>query len=472
MVTRRTILQAGIGLPLGMSLASCAPRKDLAKMTSSYEEGMYLAGNFGPVSTEQTLTELNVTGQIPRELVGRFLRNGPNPIGDVNTAKHHWFIGDGMVHGVRLEDGRADWYRNRWVRSTDVAEKLGEKAGSLPMGSPNTHVIGHGGRTWAIVESGTPPVELSYELDTLSHSANWGSYTAHPKLDPDTGELHAICYDWANLRDHIRYVVIDEDANEAESIDIPMNGMPMIHDMSLTQNYVVLFDLPVTLDFTKLATGYFPMSWDNDYEPRVGLLPRNGTASDIIWSPISPCYAYHPMNAYENDAGDVVIDICRYEKMFAMDVNGPFGDSLPRLDRWTINPSLAKVSEETVDERPQEFPRVHPALNSKAHRYGYAVQAEGTHFPAIIKHDMQTGTTESLEFGAGRHGAEPVFVPRESAASEDDGFLMTYVYDESKNASELLIADALDLARGAIARVDLPRVPYGFHGSWIPDSDT
>ena len=450
---RRTLIKAGLTLPVGASILGCAPDKNLDSMTAGYEEGMYLAENYAPVMQEQTLTELKVTGTIPEELIGRFLRNGPNPSGDVDVAKHHWFTGKGMVHGVRLEDGHADWYRNRWVQGD----------------SPNTNVIGHAERTFAIVESGGAPTELSYELDTIG-AANWGGYTAHPKLDPDTGEMHAIAYDWASLRDHVKYLVIDSAANVRKSLDIPMQGMSMIHDMSLSQNYVVIYDLPVTISFKALAMGYgFPFRWDNEHEPRVGLMPRNGTPEEIIWSSIEPCYAYHPMNAYEDEAGNVVIDICRYDNMFLQDINGPFGDSLPRLDRWTINPTLAKLSEEVIDERNQEFPRCHPGLNSKPYQFGYALRAEGKSFPSILKHDLKTGESTSFEFGAGRHGAEPIFVPRDGAEAEDDGFLMTFVYDEKSAASELLIADARDLTRPALASIHVPRVPYGFHGNWLPD---
>ncbi|MEJ2133088.1 MAG: carotenoid oxygenase family protein, partial [Gammaproteobacteria bacterium] len=103
----------------------------------------YIEGNYGPVSEEITAVELPVTGEIPRELVGRYLRNGPNPIRAVDPSSHHWFIGDGMVHGVRLDGGRADWYRNRWVRSERVIDALGESAEDRNLGDgPNTHVVG------------------------------------------------------------------------------------------------------------------------------------------------------------------------------------------------------------------------------------------------------------------------------------------------------------------------------------------
>lgn len=451
---RRHLLKGGIALPfMPLGMTGCSG--------SDGADNPYLKNNFASVAQETTATDLQVTGIIPADLQGRFLRNGPNPGPDVDAGSYHWFTGRGMVHGLRLNEGKAEWYRSRFVGGSNA----------------NTNVIGHSGRTIAIVESGGLPQDMSYTLDSIGDNTSIGTgYTAHPKLDPDTGELHAICYDWAALRDHVRYVVVDAEGEWADEMDIPMNGMPMIHDMSLTPNYAVVFDLPVTLSFMALGTGAsFPFRWDNDHEPRVGLIPRNGEAKDIIWSPVSPNYAYHPMNAYEDPAGNVVIDICRYDRMFDQDTHGPFGDSLPHLDRWTINPNTRKVSETTVDERPQEFPRCHPALNGKPYRYGYTVAVAGPEtgygFPSIYKHDLQSGTATEFSVGPGRQSAEPVFIPREGATAEDDGYLMTYVYDSNRSTSDLLILDAQDLSRPALAQVHLPsRVPYGFHGNWVADT--
>ena len=437
----------------------------------------YLADNFGPVTEEITAADLPVTGSIPRELNGRYLRNGPNPLSDVDLAAHHWFIGEGMVHGVRLTEGRADWYRNRWVRTDDIVRTLGEDpAGRTFAGPNNTHVIGHAGRTWALVEAGSPPVELDYELNTVGANDFFGTlkdkgFSAHPKIDPDTGDLHAMCYHWPDWADHIQYVVVGRDGRVKKTVDIPVPGMIMVHDMSLTEHYAVIYDLPVTVSFDLLTQGMrFPFGWNADYEPRVGLLPRNGGASDIIWCPVSPCAVFHPMNAYEDAQGRVVIDLCRYERMFDKDHHGPFGDSLATLDRWTIDPATRRVNEERVDQRAQEFPRCHPSLSSKPYRYGYSVGVAPGAFPAIYKQDMQTGTSSAFYAGEGRHSAEPFFIPRDGAESEDDGYLMTYVFDANRGASDLVILDARDLSEPPLAQVHLPaRVPYGFHGAWVPD---
>ena len=207
----------------------------------------YLDGNFAPVTDEVDVVDLAVTGTIPRHLDGRYLRNGPNPARAVEPATYHWFTGDGMVHGLRLRDGKAEWYRNRWVRSAGVAEALGEPPRpTLEFDfAANTNVIGHAGRTFAIVEGGSSPYELTDELDTVGPCDFAGTlpqgYTAHPKRDPDTGELHAVSYHWARP-EVLEYTVIGTDARVRHRVDVPVPGNPMVHDCSITERHVVLYD--------------------------------------------------------------------------------------------------------------------------------------------------------------------------------------------------------------------------------------
>jgi carotenoid cleavage dioxygenase len=437
----------------------------------------YLSANFAPVERERTETALAVIGELPVELNGRYLRNGPNPIGPVDAKHHHWFTGAGMVHGVRLAEGRALWYRNRWVRSAEVAAALGEDPGERRLGaSNNTHVIGHAGRTWALVEAGAPPVELGYELDTVGVNDFFGTltdraFTAHPKVDPDTGELHAIAYHWPDFRDHVQYVHVGRDGRVKRTVDVPVPGMTMIHDTSLTANYVVIYDLPVTVSLELIGRGMrFPFAWNPGYVPRIGLLPRQGEAADIVWCEVAPCYVFHPMNAYEDASGNVVLDVCRYERMFQRDLHGPLGDGLATLDRWVVDPRTRKVSETRIDERPQEFPRCRLDLTGKPYRYGYSVAVDDAGFPGINKVDLGTGAVTRVTLGPGRHAGEPYFVPRAGGTAEDDGYLIAYVYDQARDASELVVLDAQSPTAEPVARVMLPaRVPYGFHGAWVPD---
>jgi carotenoid cleavage dioxygenase len=419
----------------------------------------WLTGNFGPVTEEVTAVDLAVTGTIPDGLDGRYLRNGPNPRGEVDPASYHWFTGDGMVHGVRLRDGRAEWYRNRWV-STD--ERFGA----------NTNVIGQAGRTWAIVESGPPPIELTDELDPIGPTAFDGAvregYTAHPKLDPATGELHAVSYLWA--WDHLRYTVIDVDGRVRREVRVPIGGGPMVHDCAITENQVVLFDLPVTFDLDAAMAGTrFPYAWNPDHGARVGLLPREGEAEDVRWYEVGLCYVFHPLNAYEDEAGRVVLDLVRHPKMFDQERLGP-ADGATRLDRWTIDPAAGRVAESTVDDSYVELPRTDPRCVGRPHRYGYAMEFSGAdHHGGGVKYDVATGLSEHRQYGEGRVTDEMIFVPRAPDAGEDEGWLLSFVYDATTDTSDLVIVAADDFTGDPVATIHLPqRVPFGFHGNWVP----
>jgi len=440
----------------------------------------YLRGDFAPVHEEVTVADLPVRGQLPPELDGRLLRIGPNPVGEVDPATYHWFTATGMVHGLRLRDGRAQWYRNRYVRSDRVTEALGGPATPGPRhgmgdGTANTNVIGHAGRTFAIVEAGALPVEVSEELDTIARSdfdgTLPGSFTAHPKRDPASGELHAVVYYWE--WDHIQYVVVDRDARVRRTVDVPVPGKPMVHDCAITESQVILFDLPCTFDLEVAMSGAeLPYLWHPEYGARVGLLAREGEASDVRWCELDePCYVYHPLNAYDAVDGTVVMDVVRHPATFATDRLGP-NEGPPRLERWTLDPASGKVHEELLSDRSQEFPRLDERLVGRRHRYGYGVGFEtvdGLQLGMPLKHDLDAGTTLVHDLGAGRCSLEPVFVPRAPDAAEDDGWVLAYVYDATTDRSDVVVLDAQDFTAPPVATVELPvRVPVGFHGNWVP----
>jgi carotenoid cleavage oxygenase len=440
----------------------------------------WLRGNFAPVHDEVTAHDLPVTGTLPPELTGRFLRNGPNPISEPDPATYHWFTGTGMVHGLRLNGGRAEWYRNRWVRSADAAAELGEPAPPTPYGddvmafAANTNVIGHAGTTLALVEAGFPPVELSYELDTVRVTDFDGTlehpFSAHPKRDPRTGELHVVAYYWG-WGNQIRYMVVGTDGRVRRTVDVPVPGGPMVHDTAITETYALLFDLPCVFDLDAAMSGArLPYRWSPDYGARVGLLPRDGTAEDVRWFEVEPCYVFHPLNAYDTPEGNVVVDLVRHPRMFAAEVLGP-DEGATRLERWTIDVTGDKVLEETLDDRSQEFPRHDERILGRPHRYGYgaAIGLKEGHGPAV-KHDLARGTTEVHDYGPGRQTGELVFVPRSDDAAEDDGWLLSFVHDATVDRTDLVVLHAQDFTGDPVATVHLPqRVPVGFHGNWVPD---
>jgi carotenoid cleavage oxygenase len=263
------------------------------------------------------------------------------------------------------------------------------------------------------------------------------------------------------------------DGSIRKVVEIPVPGPIMLHDVGITDSSIVILDLPVTFQLDALEQGFpFPYRWDPDYTPRVGVLPRDGDAADVRWAEVEPCYVFHPLNAYDLPDGRIVMDVSRHPRMFASDFNGP-DEGSPTLDRWTIDPTPGKVLEERLDDRGQEFPRVDERLVGKPHRYGYCASfASGpiTH-GALVKHDLERGTSTVHAYGDGRASGEGVFIPRSDDAAEDDGWVMSLVYDAATDRSDLVILDAQDFAGEPAATVHLPqRVPYGFHGNWIPDA--
>jgi len=490
----------------------------------------YLEGFLAPVSAEVTATDLSVTGHIPDHLDGRYLRNGPNPAAEVDPATYHWFSGDGMVHGVALQGGQARWYRNRWVRSQSVCATLGEpaparlnpRAGMLGLGA-NTNVLTHAGRTLALVEGGVANYELTDELDTVGtcdfDGTLTGGYTAHPHRDPRTGELHAVSYSFARGRT-VQYSVIGIDGRARRTVDIEVSGSPMMHDFSLTDKYVVIYDLPVTFDPVQVLpvkvprwlglpaqlamrslvgrvrvpdpiaaminrnpkpSDRMPYAWNPEYPARIGVMPResggNTGKASVRWFDIEPCYVYHPLNAYSelrDDSEVLVLDVVRYARMFDRDRHGP-GDTRPSLDRWTINLATGAVTMQCHDDRSQEFPRINETLLGGKHRFGYALGFDGGYLSAggsemstsLYKYDYATGSSQAAALDPALLLGEMSFVPNPGSRSEDDGVLMGYGYHRGRDEGQLLLLDGQTLE--PVATVHLPqRVPMGFHGNWAP----
>ena len=431
------------------------------------QKPFWLTGNFAPVYEERTETELKVTGNIPPELNGRYLRNGSNPQSG-ETA--HWFLGNGMIHGVELKNGKANWYKNRYVRTPLIEDKDAnpmEGMGDLTRSLANTHIIGHAGRILAL-EEGHFPFELTPDLDTVGaftyDDKLETGMTAHPKVCPETGEL--LFFFYGMQPPYVTYHRASADGELVQSEPIEVKGATMVHDFNITRNHVIFMDLPLVWNFDNLENAGLPIQWSDEYGARLGVMPRNGSNKDVVWYDIDPCYVYHPMNAYE-DGDEIILDVCRMAHSMTLDRP----DVPPVLYQWRINQATGKVSERQLDERTVEFPRVPDSRVGLPYRYGYTAEfAQGLPAAAAFrKYDLQTGASTAHDL-KGRVGGEPVFVPAQGASAEDDGYLLSFAYDPTEDKSELVIVDASNVKAEAVARVHLPtRVPFGFHGSWVAD---
>ncbi|MET9360015.1 carotenoid oxygenase family protein [Streptomyces sp. NPDC006632] len=439
----------------------------------------HLAGNFAPVPQELTTYELPVTGAIPSELSGWYVRNGPNP---QDAASPHWFFGDGMVHGVRLEGGRARSYRNRWVRTSTFTDgaRTHDREGNTDYtaGVANTHVVRHAGRTLALVESSFP-YELDcrpgYELETLGPYDFGGrlttAMTAHPKTCPVTGELHFFGY--GTVREpYLTYHRADAKGELVVSRPVEVPAATMMHDFHLTASHVVFMDLPAVFDLGTAMRpgGGMPYRWDAEHGARLGVLRRDDPHGEVRWLTIDPCYVFHALNAYDEPGdgagrGDrIVLHVVRYERL---------GAERPSLWKWTLDLETRVAHEEQIDDQACEFPRIDDRLAGLEARFGHVTVAQspssGPIPGALLRYDLRTGSVARHDFGAGRTPAEAAFAPADDRPG-GPGWLLTYVYDAARDASDLVVIDADNLAAPPVATVHLPqRVPFGFHGNWLAD---
>jgi carotenoid cleavage dioxygenase-like enzyme len=463
--------------------------------TGTESRPAHMLGHLAPVPDEITAVDLPVTGALPPELSGRYLRNGPNPL--PGRKSPHWFTGSGMLHGVRIRGGRAEWYRNRWVRTRQLAGMPAfgpDGTRDLAATHANTHIIEHAGRLLALCEGGLP-YEVTPELDTVGPCDFDGrlttAMTAHPKADPVTGELFFFGYS-VTSRPYVTYHRMSADGQLQSSVPIDVPGPTMMHDFAITANHVVWLDLPLTFHLDLVGKG-MPFQWDDDYGARLGVMRRDGTGG-VRWFDVEPCYVFHVGNAYERADGRIVLDVVRYSRTAWDSTWAEIGGSSDRdgtgglasaaaetgvsaLHRWVLDPRSGSVSEQPLDDFGVEFPTHDETRTGLDNRYLYTVgtDEDGSHTGrkgtgAIVKYDVESGDRRHHDLGPDLVAGEAVFVPAEGARREDDGWLLTVVTDRAGRGSDLLVLDASDVAGPPVAMVHLPRrVPAGFHGSWIPD---
>jgi carotenoid cleavage dioxygenase-like enzyme len=493
-IHRRAALQllgmgaAGIGLGGLGALAGCASSDDghaasgpstttaPARKLPAYDPKVpyWEQGNFAPVTVEETLTDLEVKGSLPPELSGLFVRNGSNP----PTGKSaHWFVGDGMLHGVQLEGGKARWYRNRYVETSvhEPAKPYGGPPG-MDKNQSNVAVTFHAGKLLTTGEVGWP-----YQVDPkdLTTVGPWdfagklgNTMTAHPKIDPATGRMHFFGYEI--LEPAMTYYATDTQGRIVTATKIGLDAPTMIHDFAVTDREAVWWVGPVVFgpDPTNPIPA-IPFHWNPKGRNRVAVLPFDGGPEDVRWLDIPLDYGFHGLNAHR-DGDDIVIHLNRQEQAF-----GPKGDLLPSyLYEWRIGTAGKDLtfSSKQLSDRSMDLPTHDRRHSGRPTRHGWftvtvpPTSDYGFELGGICHLDVKTGEEDIWDPGPSRRSGEGFFVP--SGKGEGEGWVMTFVWDRTTNLSSFAVFDAQAMRKGPVAEVPLPvRVPYGFHGLWVGDDE-
>jgi len=459
----------------------------------------YLQGNFAPVQEEIASDELVVIGELPSELSGMLVRNGPNPR-FTPIGNHQWFDGDGMLHGVFIHNGKAS-YRNRYIqtRAFKMNTEAGRELWKGPMEPPNfdlppnnlfgpfkntanTALVWHNRQFLALWE-GAEPYEITLpNLETVGpynyHGKLASRFTAHPKIDPQTQEM--IFFGYAVTSEpYLQYSIVSPDGELIKTVPIHIPAPVMMHDFAITEHYTIFMYLPLTFSMERIMRGESAYLFESDIPSRFGILKRYQDNSSIRWFEALPCYIFHTVNAYE--AGkEIVLITCRMKGTTCLDIPTKFNDGQddrPSLYRLRFNLSTGEVREEALSEIASDFPSLNQQKLGRQNRYAYTAKMSSEQRPAfvfdgLLKYDFTNNSSQEYNLGSGCYCGEAVFVSHPNSSAEDHGWLLTFVHDTAKQVSEVVILNAQDLNIEPVARILLPqRVPYGFHGIWIPEED-
>ena len=455
----------------------------------------YLTGNFAPVHSEDDFADLKIIGEIPKGLRGSYYRNGPNPQFEPRDPNHHWFAGDGMIHAFHIDGGKVA-YLNRYVHTNKyIVEKKAGRSVFGTFGNPmttdpefvgqdsgvgNTNIVWHGNRLLAL-EEGHNPFEMDpVTLESRGYRDYGGKamrFTAHPKMDPETGEMVFFGYSAGGqfFSDNVGFGIADKTGKVTRLEMFKAPFCSMIHDFFVTKNYALFPVLPLTGDLNRAMNGKPAFAWEPDKGSHIGVVRRDAPIESMQWFTTDACYVFHPMNMWE-DGDKIYADVMQYENapLFPNADGSPGKQAGARLARWTFDLSgkTNTVKREYIDDMKGEFPRLDERHAGLAYRHGYfAADSQGGNkvlFDSIVHIDFKTGKRLIHTFEDGFPG-EPIFVPRSADAPEGDGWLVATVYRPGDDHSDLAVFDATDISKGPIGLAQLPRrVPFGFHGNWRP----
>ncbi|MBE9210297.1 carotenoid oxygenase family protein [Nostoc sp. LEGE 06077] len=457
----------------------------------------------------------DIEGQIPPELQGTLFRNGPGLL-DVNGQRiHHPIDGDGMISRITFTDGRAH-FRNRFVQTEDylAEQKAGkilyrgafgtQKPGGwlanifdLKIKNPaNTSVIYWGEKLLALWEGKEPYLLDPYTLETLGKEYFHGflsegqPFSAHPRIDPSSyqdGGAPCLVNFSSNpgLSTKISIFELDQTGKALRNQDYIIPGFCFIHDFVITPNYYIFFQNPVTFNPILFGLGISSAAESIKFQPnkptRILVIPRNPQTGqqNIQVLETQAGFIFHHANAFEVEK-EVFIDTICYDNFPELEPASDFRqvdfEQFPPGNIWRFHLNLDSqtVQRKLITQKSCEFPSVNPHQVGRYYRYLYisAAHAETGNAPpqAILKLDLETGEKQLWSDAPRGFVGEPIFVPRPGAEKEDDGWILTLVYDAAHHRSDVVILDASDLSKGAIARLHLKHhIPYGFHGNFTSE---
>ncbi len=451
----------------------------------SSEKSPFLQGNFAPWREENNFDALEVIGTIPDDLNGVLLRNGPNPQYDP-AGRYHWFEGDGMLHAIRISNGNAS-YDNRWIRTErfEAERKAGRglfnanlsgendpRMEGVSDSTANTNIVRYNRMLLALNEGASPvSIQLS-NLATLGDFTYNGKITrrlsAHPRYDYRRKEL--MTYSYIDDDGQLMYYRLDRMSKVINQQAIDWPYMAMMHDFINTENYVIFPVFPCTMSFERMMQGQSIFMWEGDQLPTVFIV-TDKSGKEVTRFETDPCHVYHFANAYEQ--GDEIIVDAMLGKCTALmpDRQGKVAtreDSDARLARWTMNVKANTLSLDYLDDMCIEFPRFDERFNGLPYQHLYTGGRANNAdlFDRIVHYDVKNQTKVEHQFPEGDVPSEPVFVP--NGNKEGEGYLLTVVYRDKQDRSDVVILDAQHVRDEPLAVIKIPhRIPFGFHGNFI-----
>ena len=450
--------------------------KFLRRHTKLDEHNVYHKIIYRPAD-EAEIYQFNITGEIPQHLNGMLLRIGSNPIYVQDPSLFDWYLGDGMIHGLKLQNGQPIWFKSTMI-ATDSIQKYkkrlkirGYRRGAHDV--VNTNIFRHAGELWAVIAAGTFPVCLDDELVAqryqLFNSDADLPFTAHPRKDIKTGHLHAISYDVLDIK-NAYYQVIDEQGHLIHLTQILLKHGPIIHDCLITEHDIIIFDFPLTFSKKHLLKGKtVPYCWNDQHQARIGILGKYQSAEMIEWIEIDPCYVFHAANAYQDDAGQIIMDVLVHDTEFEHSQQAAYEHQHAKLERWIVNSQRKNLQRIILDARIQEFPKIDMRFTGFAYRYLYTLSFPETGlFNFLIIHDLVLNQSVTHNFGEKWAIGEVSFIAEYEQSPEGHGYLMMYLHHLEGEASKVVMIKVNGLEIQEQAEIDLGvRVPLGFHCNWV-----